>query len=133
MLEDEPDFKSQKYLVIEELEKRGHAGIYLPKFHPELSAAEPNFADVEKYLTERNIPGNSVGFTDRVESAFQSLDLGLVRKRFLRCWKIAEWYMKPGITGENIYKEIAAAKKSHRTGKTPFDREIPKQRRSKRK
>ena len=57
MLEAEEDFKAQKCMLEEEVNKLGGILEFLPKFHPELSAAELVFRDLSDFLRKFNIVG----------------------------------------------------------------------------
>ena len=57
MLEAEEDFKAQKPMLEEEVNKLGGLISWLPKFHPELSAAELVFRDLADFLCKHNIIG----------------------------------------------------------------------------
>jgi hypothetical protein len=53
VLEQQPDFKEQKPMLQEWIERRGHVCIFFPKFHPELSFIEMVWSSWKRLLRRR--------------------------------------------------------------------------------
>ena len=75
ILEKEDDFRLQKPLVVEAVEKAGGRVIFGTKFHPELMAIENGYRDISAYLKRHNIVGKSTGFVERICESYNHVDI----------------------------------------------------------
>ena len=75
MLEKEDDFRLQKPLVVDAVEKAGDRVIFGTKFHPELMAIENGYRDISAYLKRHNIVGKSTGFVERICESYNHVDI----------------------------------------------------------
>ena len=117
LLAAEEDFKMQKNMLQDEVEKLGGIVIFLVRFHPELSGIECAYRDLSRFLKERNIIGNSKGFEKRYEDGLKSIKIEHIRKYFVSADRFAEAYHMDGTTGDNINevcKKLKQTKKRHR-------------------
>ena len=50
ILRNHDDFKNEKAMILQYLEKKGHKALFLPKFHPELNPIECVWAQAKLYI-----------------------------------------------------------------------------------
>ncbi|TFY76790.1 hypothetical protein EWM64_g7221 [Hericium alpestre] len=81
------DFKEQKSLVQEVIEKAGHLCIFLPKFHCELNPIEFFWGAVKRYLRE-HCDYTFETLKDNLLTALASVDIKTIRRWEHRmiCW-----------------------------------------------
>ena len=105
------DFISQKSLLQEEIEKRGHKCIFYPKYHCELNFIEMYWGAAKRYTRDK-CDYSWASLQKTVPEALDSVPLITIRKFARKSWRYIDIYNK-GVTGK--LAEFAAKKyKSHR-------------------
>jgi len=91
LLASQPDFKSQKGVLAEELEKRGHLVMFYPKFHPELNFIEYYWGAAKRYARE-NCEYSMAGLRLTIPQALQSVAVPTIGKFYQRTIRSMEAY-----------------------------------------
>lgn len=74
----QPDFAAHKCALAEEIEKRGHHCLFLPKCHPELNYIEQYWCACKEY-TNQHCDGSLDGLRQALPEALNSGECDLVR------------------------------------------------------
>ena len=107
----QPDFQEQKGLLQEELEKRGHMVMFLPKFHPELNWIEPYWGAAKRKARE-DCDYSLQGLRKNVPLALSSVSESTIRRFYQRCRRVMLAYRDGIAFGSREYQQRVY--KSHR-------------------
>lgn len=123
VLSEQEDFKSQKPMVQEWIERRGHVCIFWPKYHPELSMIEMCWSSWKRILRS-HCDYTLQGLRVNVRKALHAIGIKEMRAYERHCQRYIAAY-REGHTG---YTVIAALKKykSHRRINTNDDTKAAK-------
>lgn len=91
LLSKQPDFLAQKGRLQEEIERRGHAVIFYPKFHCELNFIERFWSSAKHYARE-NCTYSLNGLRRVVPEALQTVDAETIFRYYQRCERIIQAY-----------------------------------------
>ena len=104
MLKSFPDFKSQKTILEDYIEGRGHICMYFPKFHCELNPIERVWCQSKKY-TRAYADGTIRKLRKIVPEGLDSVTLEQIRKYFATCREYERAYME-GRTGREVEERV---------------------------
>jgi hypothetical protein len=96
ILELQPDFESQKGIIQEIIEERGHMVIFYPKFHCELNFIEMYWGAAKRY-TRENCDYTWDGLKRTVNLALDSVPISSIRRYARRSFRYMDAYRK-GLT-----------------------------------
>jgi transposase len=105
----EPDFKEQKCLLQEWIERRGHICLFFPKFHPELNAIEMVWSSWKRML-RKLCDGSFESLGANVHIALRAIGLEEIRAYERHCQR----YYKAYREGKSGYEAAQLVYKSHR-------------------
>jgi transposase len=91
LLASQPDFQAQVGLVQEAVERRGHAALFLPKFHPELNYIEYFWGQAKRYARE-HCTYTLAGLRATVPDALESVSGETIHKFYQRILRIGDAY-----------------------------------------
>lgn len=111
LLANQPDFKSQKSMLVEEIERRGHKAVFYPKYHCELNFIEYFWGAAKRYARD-NCLYTFKGLRQIVPVALASVKCESIRKFAAMSLVYMDGYRK-GLTGADLDK-AARKYKSHR-------------------
>jgi hypothetical protein len=106
VLEQQEDFKNQKCLLQEVIERHGHKVVFYPKFHCEFNYIEMYWSDAKRYA-RRNCNYTWKSLQKVVPEALDSVSLTRIRKYARRSFRYMDAYRK----GLNIKQAEYAVKK----------------------
>jgi len=111
VLEQQPDFKEQKPMLQEWIERRGHVCIFFPKFHPELSFIEMVWSSWKRLL-RRRCDYTMEGLRKNVVQCLKAIGVQEMRAFERHCQRYVQAYRE----GHSGYTAAAAIKeyRSHR-------------------
>jgi transposase len=103
------DFKEQKCLLQEWIERRGHICLFFPKFHPELNAIEMVWSSWKRML-RKLCDGTYESLRANVHIALRAIGLDEIRAYERHCQR----YYKAYREGNDGYEAARIVYKSHR-------------------
>ena len=110
VLAKHPDFASQKSIVEELIESKGHICLFFPKFHCELNPTERCWCHAKKHT--RSYCNGSIARLRLVPTALDMCNIELIRKFFRTCRDYEKAY-RNGCTCRDV-DETVKVYKSHR-------------------
>ena len=105
------DFKTQKSLLEEMVEARGHICMFIPKFHCELNPIERVWCHAKKH-TRANCNGSIVRLRKLIPEGFETVTNEMIKKFFVTCRDFEKAY-REGHTTESVDAAVKQYK-SHR-------------------
>ncbi|KAJ3561191.1 hypothetical protein NP233_g10346 [Leucocoprinus birnbaumii] len=106
ILQNQPDFISQKFLVQEVIEDAGHICLILPKFHCELNIIEYFWGSVKRWLCEHCDYTFST-LQKNMPTALKSVDVILIRKWQNRMFRWLDAY-RGGLSAHDAHFHVQA-------------------------
>ena len=115
-LASHPDFVNEKNRLEYFLHGRGHACLFIPKYHCELNPIERCWAQAKRY-TRAYCNYNITGLRKNIPPALDSVSKENIKNYFRRARNYMYGYLlghKAGIDLENLIKKYSKEFKSHR-------------------
>ncbi|KIO17560.1 hypothetical protein M407DRAFT_32750 [Tulasnella calospora MUT 4182] len=97
-LSDQEDFRSEKPLLQQEIEKAGHLCLFLPKFHCELNPIEMYWGFAKQRFRDQ-CDGTFPRAKTLVPECLDGCPLETIRRFFRRSWRYVDAY-RSGLTGK---------------------------------
>ena len=106
-----PDFKNQKTILEEYIERRGHLCLFYPKFHCELSPIERVWCHSKKH-TRAYANGSIIRLRQLVPKGLNSVTTEMIKKFFRTC-RDYECAYREGLQGKAVEEKVKLYK-SHK-------------------